>query len=196
MTKVALPIAKLNMKRMNVLSKIHTSMTALALIALLIVIDVSGVQPARAEALMVRRQLPVKLAAEATMAAISACRESGYSVTVTIVDMDGVRQFVARGNGAPPHTLENSFMKAYGIITMGAIYKRETTSDVGALLQSKSPGVSPTLAPGISLNAGGVAITAGDEMIAGIGVSGAPGGQFDETCAKAGVKQIQSHLLR
>lgn len=170
--------------------------TALTLIALLAIADFSIASTARAQSLLVNHQLPVKLAAEATMAAIAACQESGYSVAVTVVDLDGIRQFMARGDGAPPHTLENSFMKAYGIISLGAVYKQESTSALAALVQSKSPGVPPTLPPGVSINPGGVAIKAGGKVIAGIGVSGAPGGQFDESCAKAGVEKIQSHLSR
>jgi uncharacterized protein GlcG (DUF336 family) len=174
-------------------SRIQISTATLALITLLILSGFSGNQPARAQALLTQHQLPVKLAAEATMAAIAACKQSGYAVTVTIVDLDGVRQFFARGDGAPPHTLENSFIKAYSIVSMGAVYQQDTTSELAALLQRQSPGKPPP--PGISLSSGGVAIKIGDEMIAGMGVSGAPGGQFDERCAKAGVEQIQSRLL-
>jgi len=39
-----------------------------------------------------------------------------------------------------------------------------------------------------------VRIKAGTEAIAAIGVGGAPGGDLDEACAKAGVEKINSRL--
>jgi uncharacterized protein GlcG (DUF336 family) len=41
---------------------------------------------------------------------------------------------------------------------------------------------------------GGVPIKAGDETIAGLGVSGAPGGEKDEACADAGLAKIRDQL--
>jgi uncharacterized protein GlcG (DUF336 family) len=42
--------------------------------------------------------------------------------------------------------------------------------------------------------AGGVAIKAGDEIVAALGVGGAPGGDKDEACARAGVAKIQDRV--
>jgi uncharacterized protein GlcG (DUF336 family) len=39
-----------------------------------------------------------------------------------------------------------------------------------------------------------VAIMAGGNTIAGIGVSGAPGGNFDEECARAAIVKIQDRM--
>jgi uncharacterized protein GlcG (DUF336 family) len=41
---------------------------------------------------------------------------------------------------------------------------------------------------------GGLVIRVGGEAIAAIGVGGAPGGNLDEGCAKAGVDAIGDHL--
>jgi len=41
---------------------------------------------------------------------------------------------------------------------------------------------------------GGVAIMAGGNIIGGLGVSGAPGGQFDEERARAALAKIQDKL--
>jgi uncharacterized protein GlcG (DUF336 family) len=41
---------------------------------------------------------------------------------------------------------------------------------------------------------GGLPIAVGDEVIGGVGVSGAPGGDKDEACAKAGIDKIASSL--
>ena len=40
-------------------------------------------------------------------------RQEGLHVVAVVVDLDGVRQAVLRGNGAPIHTLDNAFYKAY-----------------------------------------------------------------------------------
>jgi uncharacterized protein GlcG (DUF336 family) len=41
---------------------------------------------------------------------------------------------------------------------------------------------------------GGLPIKVGNETIAGIGVSGAPGGDKDEACAEAGLAKISDRL--
>jgi uncharacterized protein GlcG (DUF336 family) len=46
----------------------------------------------------------------------------------------------------------------------------------------------------IMLLAGGVAIRAGDETLAALGVVGAPAGAFDEACAQLGAGSIQERV--
>jgi uncharacterized protein GlcG (DUF336 family) len=41
---------------------------------------------------------------------------------------------------------------------------------------------------------GGVPIRVGNEVIGGVGVSGAPGGEKDEVCANAGVAKVADAL--
>jgi uncharacterized protein GlcG (DUF336 family) len=41
---------------------------------------------------------------------------------------------------------------------------------------------------------GGVTIMAGGKAIGAIGVSGAPGGQFDDDCARAAIAKIQDRM--
>ena len=41
---------------------------------------------------------------------------------------------------------------------------------------------------------GGLAIEAAGTLLGGIGVSGAPGGDADEVCAKAGIKAVADDL--
>jgi uncharacterized protein GlcG (DUF336 family) len=41
---------------------------------------------------------------------------------------------------------------------------------------------------------GGVPIHAGNEVIGGVGVSGAPGGEKDEVCANAGLAKVADAL--
>jgi len=41
---------------------------------------------------------------------------------------------------------------------------------------------------------GGVPIKSGNELIGGVGVSGAPGGEKDEVCANAGLAKVADAL--
>jgi uncharacterized protein GlcG (DUF336 family) len=41
---------------------------------------------------------------------------------------------------------------------------------------------------------GGITIEAGGSMVGAVGVSGAPGGDMDEACAKAGVNAVKDKL--
>ena len=48
--------------------------------------------------------------------------------------------------------------------------------------------------PGVVGIGGGVPIKAGNELIVGVGVSGAPGGEKDEACVKAGIDKVAADL--
>jgi uncharacterized protein GlcG (DUF336 family) len=47
---------------------------------------------------------------------------------------------------------------------------------------------------GIIAAQGALPIKAGDEVIGAVGVSGAPGGEKDEACAKAGIDKVADQL--
>lgn len=48
--------------------------------------------------------------------------------------------------------------------------------------------------PGVVAIGGGVPIKMGAETIGAVGVSGAPGGEKDEVCAKAGIEKVAASL--
>ena len=55
--------------------------------------------------------------------------------------------------------------------------------------------VPNTQLPIVTYGVGGIAIRAGDgRIIGGLGVSGAPGGQFDEECGNAALDKIKDQL--
>ena len=66
---------------------------------------------------------------------------------------------------------------------------------VGAAL-AKNPAttVPQTPLPNVTYAVGGVTIMASGTAIGAIGVSGAPGGQFDEECARAALAKIQERM--
>jgi uncharacterized protein GlcG (DUF336 family) len=57
------------------------------------------------------QKLSAPLANELVGEAVASCTQKGYAVTAVVVDLDGVRQAMLRGNGAI-HTLDNAFYKA------------------------------------------------------------------------------------
>ena len=57
----------------------------------------------------------------------------------------------------------------------------------------KGPYSVPKL-DGLIISAGGVPVHAAGSIIGGVGVSGAPSGETDESCAKAGVAAVSGDL--
>ena len=120
--------------------------------------------------------------------AVEACQAKGYHVSVTVVGRDGDTLAQLRGDGAAPHTMENSRRKAYTALTFAspsAQFAQQVAKDPGAAQRATLPGVI-----GIG---GGLPIKIGEDTIGGVGISGSPGGN-DEPCSKAGIDRIASQL--
>ncbi len=150
---------------------------------------------AQAENVLSRKRLSAALAMEAVNEAVAACKRNGYAVTAIIVDMDGVRQAVLRGDDAPVHTLDSAYAKAYSAASLGPVRKDYSTKAIFERI-SKNPSTTASLGnlPNITFTPGGITILVGTEPIAGIGVGGAPGGNFDDECAEAAIKKISDRL--
>jgi len=135
------------------------------------------------------------LANELVGNAVAECAKKNYAVTAAVVDLDGVRQAVLRGDGAPIHTLDNAFYKAYSSASLTLSRKEDSTWAVAERM-AKNPAttVPQTPLPNVTYARGGVAIMANGNIIGGLGVSGAPGGQFDEECARAALGKIADRM--
>jgi len=122
-------------------------------------------------------------------------RGQGYPVTAVVVDLDGMRQALPRGNGAPIHTLDNAFYKAYSSASL-TLARNEDSAKAVADRMARAPAttVPSTPLPNVTYAVGGVSIMVGGKAIGGLGVSGAPGGQFDEECARAALAKIQDRM--
>src|SRR5215213_5802636 len=59
---------------------------------------------ASAQGLIAEHRLAAGLANEAVAEAVAACAKNSYAVTAIVVDIDGVRQAVGGGDGAPVQT--------------------------------------------------------------------------------------------
>jgi uncharacterized protein GlcG (DUF336 family) len=166
--------------------------TTLPLIALAATGLFSAAAPA--QSLPTAKQLPLSLANEAALEAVAVCEKSGYRVSATVVDADGLVKAVARGDKAPPHTLDSSRGKAYSAVSLGDTFSETTTSAIVARVVN-APAYGPLQhLPGVFLVAGGVMLKSGDEIVGAIGVGGAPGGDKDEVCAKAAADKIAARL--
>jgi uncharacterized protein GlcG (DUF336 family) len=140
--------------------------------------------------------LPLELAVEAAREAVRVGVINDYQVTATVVNLSGVPPVVLRGDGATVHTGTSSFQKAYTVVTLGPIFKFDTSSAFFQLVKT-SP-FAPELArlPNVMALPGAVAFKVNGQIVAALGVGGAPGGDKDEICAQAGIDKIVGRLPR
>ncbi len=132
--------------------------------------------------------LSMAIANKMVLAAAQQCENDGYKVSVAVVDKGGVVLAQVRMDGAGVHTIESSFRKAY---TSASV--RMSTQKL-AQIAAKDPELQGLhrLGNNILILGGGLPITLNGEVIGGIGVGGAPGIQFDEVCAEAGLKVFRN----
>ena len=150
---------------------------------------------ARSQGLINTQRLSAPLANELVGVAVANCAQKGYAVTAVVVDLDGVRQAMLRGDGAPIHTVDFAYNKAYSAASLTLARKEDSTMAVATRMLKSPPNPLPsTPPPHVTYAAGGVTVMAGGTAIGAIGVSGAPGGNFDDACARAALAKIQDRL--
>ena len=71
-----------------------------------------------------------------------------------------------------------------------AVSFRTETTELAALTQAGRPASGVRALPGVIAVGGGMMIRAKGVLLGGIGVSGAPGGDQDDVCAKSGLAAI------
>jgi uncharacterized protein GlcG (DUF336 family) len=140
--------------------------------------------------------LPLAVAVEAATTAIDACAAKGWPVSAFVVDTSGVVKVHLKGDHSTIHTKDSAFRKAYTVVTMGPIFGFDRTSAYARTVSKNPAGASSALfdLPNISALPGAVAIKRGNEIVAGLGVGGAPGGDRDEACAQEGVTKIAARV--
>src|SRR5438552_15634469 len=143
--------------------------------------------PASAE-LLARKDLSLATALTIATTAAETCKAQGQRVSVTVVGRTGEVIVQLRGDNASPHTMENSFRKAYTSRTF-RIPSGEMTNRLKA-----NPTLGTVHLSNIIALAGALQIKIGEETIGAIGVSGAPGGDKDEVCAQAGIDKVADQL--
>ena len=141
------------------------------------------------DALVTYKSLSPEVALAAAQAAMKQCRDNGFQVAVAVVDRFGQPQVMLRDRYAGLPAADTATRKAYT-----ALGFRKPTSEFAASIHSgqMEPGLAQL--PGIAMLAGGVTIEAGGTLLGGIGVAGAPGGDKDEACARAGLDAIRDRI--
>jgi len=126
-------------------------------------------------------------------AAIDACHAKQFQVSITILDRFAQVRGSFRDENAAPHTLELSQRKAYTALTFKMTsrdFAKRTVAD-----PSRAPQQNLT---GVIASAGGLPVTAGEDTVGAIGVSGSWGGAVvgsnDEMCGQAGIDKIADRL--
>jgi uncharacterized protein GlcG (DUF336 family) len=93
------------------------------------------------------------------------------------------------------HSQDNSYYKAYSAASITLGRNEGSTKEVfDRMAKSPASTVPTTQLPNVTYGQGGVSIKVGGQIIGAIGVSGAPGGQFDEACARDALAKIQDRL--
>jgi uncharacterized protein GlcG (DUF336 family) len=141
------------------------------------------------------QKLSASLANELVGESVRECVQKGYKVVAVVVDLDGVRQALLRGDGAPVHSLDNAYYKAYTLASMGPARNEESTKQIADRMAKAPPSTVPVFPlPNITYAQGAIAIVANGQTIGALGVSGAPGGQFDEECARAAMAKVKDRM--
>lgn len=146
--------------------------------------------PARAQdALVTVRVLNPDVALELAGAALADCRKRGYQVAVAVVDRFGVTQVMLRDRFAGAHTPATAAGKAWTAVSF-----RTDTTELVAAAKEGTPQSGVRDLPGAVVLGGGLMIEAQGSIVGGVGVSGAPGGDADDACAKAGIEAVRDKL--
>jgi uncharacterized protein GlcG (DUF336 family) len=138
--------------------------------------------------LLNHKDLSVGIATTIARTAIDTCKAQGYNVSVNVLGREGQVVVAVRGEGAGFNTMENSMKKAYTARTM-----RRPSGDFADAVKD-NPTAGALFLANIVPARGALPIKVGDDVIGAVGVSGAPGGDKDEACAKAGIDKVAAEL--
>ncbi|MBS4082819.1 MAG: heme-binding protein [Rhizobiales bacterium] len=150
----------------------------------------AAMRPALAQdALVTHRTLSPELALELARATLGDCQKRGFQVAVAVTDRFGITQVLLRDRFAGAHTVQTAIGKAWTAASF-----RSHTSDLITATAANSPQAGIRNLPGVVVVGGGVLVEAGGSLVGAVGVSGAPGGDADHACAKAGIDAIRDKL--
>ncbi|MGE5622324.1 MAG: GlcG/HbpS family heme-binding protein, partial [Bacillota bacterium] len=125
----------------------------------------------------------------AALAGLKKCRDGGYQVAVAVVDRTGQTQVVLRDRFAGMHTPEAATNKAWTAVSF-----KSNTGQFAEATRSGREASGIRHIPRVLAAGGGMMIEAGGTLYGAIGVSGAPNGEADDSCAKAGIAAIAEDL--
>jgi uncharacterized protein GlcG (DUF336 family) len=133
------------------------------------------------------KTIGLELARDIAFESIKACRKQGFQVSAVVVDRNGLIQAALRDDLASRFTLQIAEEKANTVILSGI--------SSGEFRQSRED-IRPELnhMEGIIIMQGALPIEIAGSRIGAIGVSGAPGGDKDESCAQQALDSLSERL--
>ena len=143
--------------------------------------------PANAQ-LLTHKDISLAMAVTMARTAIETCKGQGYNVSVNVLGRNGEVILGLRNELAGPATFENSMKKAY---TSKA--QRRPSGEFATAIKD-NPTAGALRLTNIVAAQGALPIKIGNETIGSVGISGAPGGDKDEACAKAGIDKVAAEL--
>jgi uncharacterized protein GlcG (DUF336 family) len=160
-------------------------------ILILLIISLSSFSTlAEEEALATFKVLKPEVALELAQATLKACRKAGFQVAVAVTDRAGVTQVILRDQLAGTHTPETARRKAW----TAASFRTDTMTMMEETQAGKTQSGVRFVSEAMMIG-GGIPVTAAGTMVGAVGVSGAPGGEEDHKCAKAGISAIEESLM-
>ena len=142
------------------------------------------------EAFVNHQTITPELANTMAIATMEHCRDLGAQVGVTVVDRFGIPQAYIRDRFAGMHSYETSRRKAWTAVSF-----RSSTSDLSEATEAGKDAYGIRFLSEALPLGGGLVVYSGDgAIVAGIGVSGAPSPEMDETCAQAGINAIEDDI--
>ena len=141
------------------------------------------------DATVTYKSLSPELALDLARATLGDCQKKGFQVAVTVTDRFGNPLVMLRDRFAGPHTPTTAQGKAWTAASF-----RTNTLELMTMTQPGTPQSGIRSLPNVVAIGGGVLVEAGGSTVGAVGVSGAPGGDADDACAKAGIAAIKDKL--
>ena len=158
----------------------------------LLVAAVLAASPVSAQdegALVTFQVMKPEIALKLAQAALENCRDQGYQVGVAVVDRFGVTQVFLRDRFAGAHVEETARRKAWTAVSFRSDTLALAAQTEAGMISSGIRHISEALPLG-----GGVPVDAAGSLVGGVGVSGAPGPEIDDACARAGIEAVADDL--
>jgi uncharacterized protein GlcG (DUF336 family) len=147
--------------------------------------------PCRADdaAIVTYKSIAPDTALDLAKTALATCRAHGYQVAVVVLDRFGQTLVLLRDRFAGLPAAGTANDKAYTALSF-----RSSSGDFAKMIQSGQLSAGLAALPHVVTLQGGIIIEAGGTLLGAVGVAGAPGGDKDEECAKAGLDAIRDRL--
>lgn len=155
--------------------------------ALLAGVLVSVPQLGNAADMIQMKNIGMELARDIANETVLACRKKGYQVSAVVVDRNGNLRAALRDDIASRFTLEIAERKANMVVMSGM-----ASGEFRAAREDIRPELNHI--DGLIVMEGGLPIEAGGSRIGAVGVSGAPGGDIDASCAAEGIEKVEDRL--